>query len=191
MAKLYRATPPVGFLDRIELILKENYKAQDQSLVFETNTDTVGKSFTMMRTFKDMYKYRYLLYRFDFKPGNPQFPYPYLNIYDKNKLKLGVAKTCDYVMFVETENGPYIILIELKMGKEDSKPQLDQMRYFVEFIQQRAKYAGINIDANIRQLGISDVVMKNKTLMGPKVKYEDGFAQLYDGQYLLISELVK
>lgn len=191
MAKLYKGTPPQGFLERVELILKDSYKAPDQTKVEETNNDSEGREFTMIRSFKTNDNYKYLLYRFDIKPGDPNFPFPYFNLKDANDIKLGVAKVCDYALFVERDEHAYIILLELKKGKDDPKPQLQQMRYFVEFIQQRAKFAGIEIDAQIRMVGISDEVMKEFTKMGPKIKYEDDFAQLYNGQFLLLSELAK
>lgn len=191
MAKLYRGTPPVGFLDRVELILKEAYKAPDQTKVEETNEDGEGNPFTMVRSFRLNKGCRYLLYRFDIEPGDSQFPFPYFNLKDATGIKLGVSKVCDYVLFVERNDQNYIILLELKKGKDDPKPQLQQMRYFVEFIQQRAKFAGIEIDAQIRMIGISDEIMKEYTKMGARVVYEDNFAQLYNGQFLLLSELAK
>lgn len=191
MTKLYKGTPPAGFLERVELILQDTYKAPDQTKVEETNTDGEGREFTMIRSFKTNKNYKYLLYRFDFKPGDANYPFPYFNRKDANGIKLGVAKVCDYALFVERDEQAYIILLELKKGKDDPKPQLQQMRYFVEFIQQRAKYAGIEIDAQIRMVGISDEVMKEYTRMGPKIKYENDFAQLYNGQFLLLSELAK
>lgn len=191
MAKLYKGTPPQGFLERVELILKDAYRAPDQTKVEETNTDREGREFTMIRSFKANRNYKYLLYRFDFKPGDPNYPFPYFNREDANGKKIGVAKVCDYALFVERDKQSYIILLELKRGKEDPKPQLQQMRYFVEFIQQRAKFAGIEIDAQVRMVGISDVVMKEYTRMGSKIKYEDDFAQLYTGEFLLLSELAK
>lgn len=191
MTKLYKGTPPSSFLERVKLILNDAYKASDQTKIEETNNDIEGKAFSMSRSFKTNKNSHYLLYRFDFAPGDKQYPFPYFNLTDTNGLGLGVAKVCDYALFVENEDQTYIILLELKKGKDDPRPQLQQMRFFIEFIQQRAKFSGIDIDAEIRMVGISNEIPKDYTKMGPRVYYENNFAQLYDGLYLVLSELAK
>lgn len=191
MAKLYKPTPPTSFLERIALILRKEYMAEEQGRIVEKNTDTDGSEFVMVRDFRQCDDCKYLLYRFDMRPGELLFPFPYFSLKDADGNGLGVAKSCDYVMFAERGGEAYIILIELKLGKDDPKPQLDQMRFFIEFIQKRAARAGIDINAKVRMLGVSDVVMKMSTKMGNKVIYENDFAQLYDGTFIRLSELVK
>ena len=193
MGNLYKPTAPVSFLQRIELILKSAYKAEEQNELNEVNTDAEGVPFEMKRIIKAQEGMPYLLYRFDRKTDDSLFPVPYFRLKDEEGNRTGMAKTCDYVLFAEFGDENYIVLIELKKGKEDPTPQLTQMRYFVEFIQKRAHYAGIEIDnAKVRMVGITDGVAKERTKMSRNaISYENDFAQLYDGDYVWLKDLLK
>lgn len=193
---IYKGTPPNGFLDRIKLILKDDYLADNQNLLIEENTDNTGLAFTMERIIHNNNdNTSYLLYRFDREPSNSLFPFPYFKLTDEMGKRLGVAKTCDYVMFVEKkEDKNYILLFELKLGKDDPKPQLEQMKYFVEFIQNRAARAGIDITADIRKIGITNLAEKQGTRAGGQNvgAYDaDGFLQLCNDKFLFLKGLLK
>ncbi|MBQ0019134.1 MAG: hypothetical protein KBT39_01255 [Bacteroidales bacterium] len=192
MGRLYKPAPPVSFLERIELILNPQYKADEQTVLKEVNLDTDNVPFEMKRIIKCDARSRYVLYKFDCEPKDDLYPFPYFNLKDANGIGLGVAKVCDYVMFVERDEESFILLIELKKGMESPIHQLEQMQFFVKFIQVRAEYAGINIDAQIRKIGITEQVSKDLTKMGNNVCYdENGFVQLYGGVYFWLRDLVK
>ena len=191
MARIYKGTEPISFLDRVELILKPDYKPEDQQIMVEENTDGNGDMFTMKRIIKPFEESAYLLYRFDQQPGSDLFPFPYFNLRDKNGTGLGVAKACDYVLFAEKDDEKFIVLIELKKGKEDPIPQLEQMKYFVEFIQNRANRAGIELDANIRMVGISDEIHRHGTRYRDLSYDENDFAQLYHCEYIWLKDVLK
>ncbi len=55
--------------------------------------------------------------------------YPFFNSRNSD-----VCKVCDYIIFAESNNTLYSLIIELKKGKSDTSPQLKAGECFVDFV---------------------------------------------------------
>lgn len=77
----------------------------------------------------------YTLYRFDL--GDTDF-LPFFN--NSGDTPEGLRKFCDYVLLVDLNGKPYVILIEMKRGSSgDAEKQLNASQTFMEYIFQSAK----------------------------------------------------
>ena len=103
-----------------------------------------------------------VIYRLD-KAGVDLFPY--LKDSESEGFK-GMKRKCDFVIFVSYSNTLYVLLIELKKGKDSPVQQLDVSEPLIDFVFQRASKLGCWDKKNqiqIRKIGVSDIVQKRET----------------------------
>lgn len=107
------------------------------------------------------------------------FPY----IRDKSHMGLrSMKRICDYAIFVDKDEKLFILLFELKKGKESPTEQLEVTVPLIEFIFKRAKILKHldNISYEVRKIGITDEVGKPTTAYRGEVVYDDNqFTKLY------------
>lgn len=142
-------------LDLIKKILKESYFPNNQNIMEEENMDSDGKPFQMRREIHAHKNLNYLLFRFD---PDREKPFPYFNT------GLELSKICDYILFAETGNTLYILLIELKYGNLSAKSQLDASEVFAQFIINSGKRVGLPFTDEIfyKKVKITETLLKRK-----------------------------
>lgn len=116
--------------------------------------------------------------------------FPYLKKSELGGLK-GMRCICDYVIFVEKGDVLFVLLFELKKGKESPVKQLELSVPFIDFILRRAILLNhIKIHYEIRKIGISDVPERRTTIMRGDLIYDNCFLKLYNGKRIYLERLL-
>lgn len=138
----------------IREILHENFKHPDQSCLSEKDMDHRGRKFEVNYKIVKQPHIEVELFRYDHS-ALPFFK-------DVSDLK----KMCDYILFAEEGNYLYVFVIELKLGNESAKKQLNAAKEFVQFILSSSNRIGKVIDQNciIRKVRICDERIKKRKL---------------------------
>ncbi len=141
-------------------ILSEKFKHSDQSCLTEKDTNSKGKPFDVSYKIIKQPQIDFELFRYD-HAALPFFK-------DIKNLK----KMCDYILFAEEGDYLYIFVIELKLGNESARKQLDAASEFVQFIINSANRIGQSIDEcyKIRKVRICNEKIKKR-----KLKFEVQF----------------
>ncbi len=141
-------------LEIIREILHTNFKHSDQSCLSENNIDNKGKKFEVKYQIVKQPQIDYELFRYD-EAALPFF-----------KDISGLKKMCDFILFAEEGKYLYIFVIELKLGNDSAKKQLNAAKVFVQFLINSANRVGkeINIDYKIRKIRICDSMIKKHKL---------------------------
>lgn len=147
-------------LDIVRTLLDNSFIDHNKILI-EKEIAANGKPFEMRRNIIAHRDINFLLFRFDTKTR--LFPY-------FNELS-GLNKVCDYILFVEEADHLYLLLIELKKGKESALKQLAASESFAHFIIASARRIGILLTENIhiKKIRISDERAKRRN-RGSKIK---------------------
>jgi hypothetical protein len=147
-------------LNIIDSILHESFK-NDTGILSEQNIDKKSQSFEMKRQVVAGRNIKYLIYSYDSRRNI----FPFFKTEGVSNLK----KMCDYVLFVEEGVHFYAFLIEMKMGKESAKPQLDAAECFVSYIISTINRLDLGLDTDketfhIRKIRISESISKKMKL---------------------------
>ena len=118
--------------------------------------------------------------------------FPYLRGDSLNHGFKGMKRVCDYAIFVEEEETLFVLLIELKKGKESSREQLEVSEPLIDFIFSRARILKhLNTNYTVRKIGITDVVEKKETINRGEVIYdENNYTKLYNSNILYLRKLL-
>lgn len=126
---------------------------------------------------------RFLSFSFDKQLSAKEFPkglFPFFN-----RGVPGVVSFCDYVIFAEKAGLHYILLIELKKGKDNVTKQLAAGKCFAEYlISTLNRVYGANITPEIRKISIRERHIKPKQKQ-KDVVYEDNFCTFSDCKFYL------
>lgn len=131
----------------------------------------------------------YLSYSFDKKLLAKDYPKGLFPFLKKNK---GVHSMCDYMLFCFHSNKLYILLVELKHGKEGVMPQLDSGKCLAKFIVDTLnRVEKLNITPEIRLISIrnSHIINKRPTKIR-EVEYTNGFCT-FEGCRFHLREFLK
>lgn len=124
-------------------------------------------------------------YSFDkIKNGNVLFPF--LNQGKK------MQSMCDYILFCSNNNKLYILLIELKKGKEQVTNQLEAGKNLSQFIISTLnRVNNLKINPQIRLISIrnKNIIRKGKT--NCEVKYDKNSFCTFEGNKFVIKEFLK
>lgn len=120
-------------LEIFKSLLNENYIDNTKKLV-EKNKTSKGEEFKMERSIISHNGIDYTIFRFD--PDKVDI-FPYFS-----KIS-GLKKICDYIMLVEEGPNFYAILIELKLGIESAKKQLEASDEFINFLTKSSERVGL------------------------------------------------
>lgn len=137
---------------------------------------------------------KFLSFKLDKDLDKKEFPrgiFPFFKSKDKEKK---VCSFCDYIIFSELRGTLYILLIELKKGKEKVTEQLEAGKYFVEFVISTVnRVYKQNISAEIRKISIREYKMrKDKPKQKQKsIRYDgNNFHTFEDSKFYLKKYLV-
>lgn len=141
-------------IEIIREILHDGFKHSDQACLSEKDTDSKGKKFEVSYKIVKQPQIEYELFRYD----NTALPF-FKDIKDLKKM-------CDYILFAEEKGHLYIFVIELKLGNESAKKQLNAAKEFVQFLLNSATRIGKEIDQNykIKKVRICDERIKKRKL---------------------------
>ena len=137
---------------------------------------------------------KFLSFKMDKNLDKKEFPrgiFPFFKSKDKEKK---VCSFCDYIIFSELKGTLYILLIELKKGKEKVTEQLEAGKCFVEFVISTVnRVYKKNISAQIRKISIREYKMrKDKPKQKQKsIRYDgNNFHTFEDSKFYLKKYLV-
>jgi len=131
---------------------------------------------------------RFLSFSFDKQLAAKDFPkglFPFFN-----RGQAGVCAFCDYVIFTEKAGNLYILLIELKKGKDNVTKQLNAGQCFAEYIVSTLnRVYNANIKPEIRQISIRERHIKPKQKQ-KDISYINNFCTFSDSRFWLKKYLV-
>lgn len=132
----------------------------------------------------------YLSYSFDKSLSAKDYPkglYPFLM---KNK---DVHSMCDYMLFCFHANKLYVLLVELKHGKESVMKQLNAGRCLAKFIVDTLnRVENLNLIPEIRLISIRNSHIVNKRLTKIReVEYDANHFCTFEGCYFHLKEFLK
>lgn len=132
--------------------------------------------------------HKFLSFSFDKKLSTKEFPkgmFPFFN-----RGEPGVCAFCDYIIFTEKAGQLFILLIELKKGKDNVTKQLNAGKCFVEYVIATInRVYGLNIDPQIRQISIRDRFIKPRQKQ-KVVEYQNNFFTFSDSKFWLKKYLI-
>ena len=119
-------------------------------------------------------------------------PFPYLRGDSVHHGLRGMKRISDYVIFVEKEGELFVLLFELKKGKDSPQEQLDVTAPLIDFIFNRAKILKhLDVEYKIRKIGVTDEVGKRSTADRGEVNYdENSYTKLYKNNRIYIRKLL-
>ena len=132
---------------------------------------------------------KFLSFKIDKKLDKKEFPrgvFPFFN----NK-QARVCSFCDYIIFSELKGTLFVLLIELKKGRDKVTEQLEAGKYFVEFVISTVnRVHKQNISAEIRKISIREYKKKPKQKQ-KSIKYdENNFHTFEESKFFLKKYLV-
>lgn len=108
-----------------------------------------------------------------------------------NKIK-GVHSMCDYILFCQSNNQLYILLIELKHGKDGVMNQINAGKHFSNFIISTLNRVNkLNIEPQIRSISIRNKNITKKGRTNCEVKYDENNFCTFGGNTFVIKEFLK
>lgn len=158
-------TKTIDSMEEFELysrILSDDFKCKNQTVLYERKSgqraNIEGKGID-----------RYELYRFDAEEGKDFLPFFNNRHNHGGKVPERLRAFCDYIILVSCKGNLYIVLVEMKSGKENASQQLDASQVFMEYVKNSAlrikdvnHYHSFDVD-NIKE---KQLLLKK----GPKVK---------------------
>lgn len=112
--------------------------------------------------------------------------YPFFN--SRNS---GVCKVCDYIIFAESNNDIYSLIIELKTGDKDTMPQLRAGECFVDFVIATVnRIYKTNYSINKRFVSIREFERKRKTKLRD-IEYDENNHHFFEQNKLRIYTFLK
>lgn len=131
---------------------------------------------------------RFLSFSFDKLLPRNDFPKGLFPFFNRGEPK--VCAFCDYVIFTEYKGTLFILLIELKKGRENVTKQLNAAQCFTEYlISTINRVYNINIEPEIRQISIRERHIKPKQKQ-KEIEYIDNFHTFEDSKFWLKKYLV-
>ncbi len=131
---------------------------------------------------------RFLSFSFDKILPKTDFPKGLFPFFNRGTPK--VCSFCDYVIFTEYKGKLFVLLIELKKGKENVTKQLSAAQCFSEYVIATInRVYGTNVKPEIRQISIRARHIKPRQ-MQKDVKYEDNFHTFCDSKFWLKKYLI-
>lgn len=151
----------MAFVEDIEEILHQDFSCketcfEEKSADMLINVDRDGCRSTMYKYDKELGK--------EYKGG--LFPF-----FAKNK---DVCKICDYIVFAERSGRQYVILVEMKTGKDSAKKQLLAAEVFSNYVIEtlnRVKQTAYK--PTIRKVSMHKDRMRKKRTKEYGVKYDE------------------
>jgi len=157
----------MAIISELETVINSAYLVPDTTCVREENIDGRGERFIMERQIISKPGVPFVLYRFD---GDPEKLFPYFQ--GGHNLR----RMCDYVLIAEWQNKYWCLLIELKKGREDARPQLEAGEALMRFILSTAERVGKQIQTNevmFRKIRVAENTKCKRSLKATIPKYDE------------------
>jgi hypothetical protein len=128
---------------------------------------------------------KFLSFSFDKQPlPKNDFPKGIFPFFNRGTGK--VTSFCDYIIFTEKAGILYVLLIELKSGKDNVIKQLEAGRCFAEYIISTLnRVYNLNISPQIRKISIRKTHLTPKPQRKKKIDYIDNFHTFCDSKFWL------
>lgn len=169
-------------IDQLKRVFNDRCVPKSQSLLLEPKENMTRSLFLGDLDQKDI-----LICRLD--PDSMEL-FPYLKKSNLGGLK-GMRSICDYIVFVEKKSTLFVLLIELKKGKDSPIKQLELSEPFIEFILARASIMKhLCVKHEIRKIGISDIPEKRTTSFRGNLVYDNNYLKLYKGNKVYLQKLL-
>lgn len=108
-----------------------------------------------------------------------------------NKI-IGAHSMCDYILFCKNNNQLYILLIELKHGKDGVMNQINAGMNFSKFIISTLNRVNdLKIEPQIRSIAIRNKNISKKGRTNCEVKYNENNFCTFGGNTFVIKEFLK
>lgn len=162
-----------NYLSKIDDLLNPAFKDKTKSLQ--------EKQANMTLNIEDC-NVSYLMYSFDKKNINSGVLQPYFR-----QNKPSVLSMCDYFIFCFENGKLYVLLVELKHGKDNVTKQLFAGRCFARYIVDTLnRVEKINITPQLRLISIRNKNICKKGMKMKSVKYDkDNFCTFEGGKFYL------
>ncbi|MGJ1366324.1 hypothetical protein [Sphingobacterium spiritivorum] len=131
---------------------------------------------------------RFLSFSLDKELSREDFPKGLFPFFNRGEPKL--CSFCDYLVFTEYKGRLFILLIELKKGKENVTKQLNAAQCFVEYLIATVnRVYNVKLSPQIRQISIRARHIKPRQRQ-KEIRYEDDFHTFQDSKFWLKKYLV-
>ena len=173
-------------IDIIQKIFNDNYKNASLDVIREEKENMERSLMKGRIEDEDI-----AIYRLD-QNGNSSDMFPYLKG-DSNIHGLkGMKRICDFVIFVLHGGELFVLLIEMKKGKDSPFEQLQVTEPFIDFIFNRAKLLKYwNSNYKVRKIGITDCAEKRTTSDRGEIVYdENNYVKLYANKRIYLERLL-
>lgn len=162
-------------LDRLSNILDDFFKEEIVSKLQEPKEN-------MIVDFVSENK-RFLSFSYDKQLLQKDFPKGLFPFFNRGTGK--VTSFCDYIIFTEKSGVLYVLLIELKLGKDNVTKQLEAGKCFAEYvIATLNRVYDQNVKPEIRRISIRKRNIKPK-MQKKKIEYENDFHTFCDNKFWL------
>lgn len=164
-------------LDRLSNILDDFFKEETVSRLQELSEN-------MFIEFVNENK-RFLSFSFDKQPlPRNDFPKGLFPFFNRGTGK--VTSFCDYIIFTEKAGSLYILLIELKTGKDNVTKQLEAGRCFAEYvISTLNRVYNLNVTPEIRKISIRKSNITPKPQRKKRIEYVNNLHTFCDSKFWL------
>ena len=124
---------------------------------------------------------RFLLYKFD-KTMKKEYKGGLFPFFAKNAK---VCSICDYILFSEFNGKLFVLILELKKGKNKTRPQLEAAKCFVNYIISTLnRVNNMSISPEIRLISIHEYKIKKKPVGDRGVVYDkEGYYQFKQSKF--------
>ncbi len=173
-------------IDIIHRIFNDNYKNESLDVIREDNEHMQRVLYRGSINDDSI-----AIYRLDLN-GVHLDMFPYLKGDSEVHGLKGMKRVCDFVLFVLHRGELFVLLIEMKKGKDSPLEQLQVSEPLIDFIFSRAKLLNyLTSDYKVRKIGITDIVDKRKTSERGEVIYdENNYVKLYANKRIYLERLL-
>jgi len=137
---------------------------------FKTNKTYLEEEDASMRIEVDKRGCKSLFYKFD-----KQLPREYKGgLFPFFAKKKGVCQVCDYLIFAEKNNNFFVLIVELKRGKQQTMPQLDAGECFADYIiATMDRITKQQSDVTIRKISVQNYRIRKKKTKQQEIEYDE------------------
>lgn len=130
------------------------------------------------------------VFSFDVDLSATEYPKGLFPFFHKGK---GVHSVCDYMLWVYKNGEIYILLIELKKGKDQTGPQLKAGKVLANFIVQTYNRVNkMNIIPKIRMISIHNInIQKKGSIKVKPIKYNSENMVSFKGNRFCVIDFLK
>lgn len=160
-------------------ILNEDFRYEHNSLVEDEANMSIDIDTRGCKSY---------IFQFDKKLGREYKGgiFPFFNSKSKN-----ICKVCDFMIFSEHNKRIYVLIIELKKGKQATSPQISAGECFISFLNSTiSRVHKKSINLIVRKVSIRDFERKRKTKI-QDVTYDENHHHFFQQDKFVIRSFLK